>query len=294
MSAIQKIQMGRPTNKSIKLLPQAQRFRSSDLGRLLGKMLLLLLLLTFFLPQRTRAGEIIGGHEAKPHSRPYMAYLEIMENNSVMNCGGFLIHKKFVLTAAHCAQRPQHQEITVLLGAHNIRKQEKTWQVVRVKRAIPHPAFNLKNITNDIMLLQLEKKANLTKAVQLLRLPKDKTQVKPGATCQVAGWGLLAPNGSSPSTLQEVEMTVQKDEVCETHFQENYDSATEMCVGDPRIQKSTFQGDSGGPLVCNNVAQGIVSYGRSKGKTPRVYTKVSPFLDWIKKTMKHDKLQGAN
>ncbi|XP_005377040.1 PREDICTED: granzyme B-like [Chinchilla lanigera] len=286
--------MGRPTNKSIKLLPQAQRFRSSDLGRLLGKMLLLLLLLTFFLPQRTRAGEIIGGHEAKPHSRPYMAYLEIMENNSVMNCGGFLIHKKFVLTAAHCAQRPQHQEITVLLGAHNIRKQEKTWQVVRVKRAIPHPAFNLKNITNDIMLLQLEKKANLTKAVQLLRLPKGKTQVKPGALCQVAGWGQLAPNGGFPNTLQEVEMIVQRDEECKVNFRNIYDSATEMCVGDPEVKKASFKGDSGGPLVCNNVAQGIVSYGPQDGTTPRIFTKVSHFLDWIKKTMKHDKLQGAN
>ncbi|KAB1278065.1 Granzyme B [Camelus dromedarius] len=51
------------------------------------------------------------------------------------------------------------------------------------------------------------------------------------------------------------------------------------------------QGDSGGPLVCDNVAQGIVSYGQNDGSTPRACTKVSSFLPWIKKTMKSLQLQ---
>uniref|UniRef100_A0A8C5ZBW9 Peptidase S1 domain-containing protein n=1 Tax=Marmota marmota marmota TaxID=9994 RepID=A0A8C5ZBW9_MARMA len=58
-----------------------------------------LLLLAFFLPPKARAGEIIGGHEAKPHSRPYMAYLQFLSQNSLRTCGGFLIREDFVLTA---------------------------------------------------------------------------------------------------------------------------------------------------------------------------------------------------
>ena len=38
--------------------------------------------------------------------------------------------------------------------------------------------------------------------------------------------------------------------------------------------------------MCDNVAQGIVSYGQKDGSTPRAFTKVSTFLPWIKKTMK--------
>ncbi|XP_023561074.1 granzyme B-like isoform X2 [Octodon degus] len=241
-------------------------------------MQLLLLLLAFFLPSRTMAAEIIGGHEAKPHSRPYMAYLQIGHN---MMCGGFLINEKFVLTAAHCLG----SSINVTLGAHNIKTQEKTQQVIRVRKALSHQNYHPKIHTNDIMLLQLEKKAKLTNDVQPLRLPKGKSQVKSGAVCQVAGWGMLAP-GRSTNILQEVEMTVQKDEECEDRYS-SYDRATQICVGDPRIQKASFRGDSGGPLVCNNVAQGIVSYGRRDGRTPRVFTKVSRFLRWIKKTMKY-------
>ncbi|XP_069819648.1 granzyme A-like [Dendropsophus ebraccatus] len=41
---------------------------------------------------------IINGHEAKPNSRPYMAYIKINDN---MICGGILVTADWVLTAAH-------------------------------------------------------------------------------------------------------------------------------------------------------------------------------------------------
>ncbi|XP_012368786.1 granzyme B-like [Octodon degus] len=254
----------------------------------------LLLLLAFFLFPMTRAGEIIGGHEAKAHSRPYMAYLEFQYNTSLVMCGGFLIHENFVLTAAHCMERPlniQGSQITVTLGAHNIEQREKTQQVIHVKRSIPHPQYNPEKITNDIMLLQLEEKAKETKEVQIIK-PKKESWVKPGTVCQVAGWGLLDLNGKFPNTLQEVEMTVQKDEECKKHFH-NYDSETQICAGDPDTEKGSYEGDSGGPLLCNNVVQAIVSYGSCE-INPQVYTKLSPYVAWIEKTMKEHTLQAAN
>ncbi|XP_003460716.2 granzyme B-like [Cavia porcellus] len=247
---------------------------------LLGKMQLLLLLLAFFLLPRAEAGEILGGHEAKPHSRPYMAYLKI---NSTEICGGFLIQEDFVLTAAHC----WGSQIEVTLGAHNIEEQEDTQQVFRVQNAFPHPDYNREKYINDIMLLKLEKNAKLTKAVQLLNLPKGRNQVNPGTRCQVAGWGNFTPEGRYPAKLQEVEMIVLKDKKCEEIFPKYYDRATQICVGDPKIKNSLLKGDSGGPLVCNNVAQGIVSYGPDNGRALCVFTQVSCFLRWIKKTMKH-------
>lgn len=48
-----------------------------------------------------------------------------------------------------------YSPINVTLGAHNINKPEKTWQVIPVKEAIPHPEYNRKDYSNDIMLLQV-------------------------------------------------------------------------------------------------------------------------------------------
>lgn len=42
---------------------------------------------------------IIGGHEAKPHSRPYMVSVQ---SKGVHTCGGALLNPRWVLTAAHC------------------------------------------------------------------------------------------------------------------------------------------------------------------------------------------------
>jgi secreted trypsin-like serine protease len=49
--------------------------------------------------------EIISGIESKPHSRPYMAHLEITIGGQKTYCGGFLISEEFVMTAAHCKAR---------------------------------------------------------------------------------------------------------------------------------------------------------------------------------------------
>ncbi|XP_070375111.1 granzyme H-like isoform X6 [Equus asinus] len=110
----------------------------------------LLLLLAFLLSSGAEAEEIIGGHEARPHSCPYMALVQFLVEEAKHRCGGVLVRQDFVLTAAHC----WGSSIKVTLGAHNIQKQERTQQVISVKKAIPHPDYNPKNLANDIMLLK--------------------------------------------------------------------------------------------------------------------------------------------
>ncbi|XP_007457059.1 PREDICTED: cathepsin G-like [Lipotes vexillifer] len=245
----------------------------------------LLLLVVLLLPPRARTGQIIGGQEARPHSHPYMAYVQI-RTPRLHTCGGFLVREDFVATAAHCLGR----HINVILGAHNIRRLERTQQRIPVLRAIPHPRYNQRNNQNDIMLLQLRSRVRRNRAVRPVALPQTQKRLSPGTLCTVAGWGLLGLNRRA-DTLQDVRLTVQRNGECSRRFM-FYTGRTQICVGDPRERKSAFLGDSGGPLVCNNVAQGIVSYGNRIGTPPAVFTRISSFLPWIRRTMRRFKEWG--
>ncbi|XP_063092683.1 chymase isoform X1 [Cavia porcellus] len=207
--------------------------------------LLSLPLLLFLLYTRAKAGEVIGGTECKPHSRPYMAYLEIVSSEGYeKDCGGFLIRRNFVLTAAHCAGR----SLTVNLGVHNKKMKEDTWQRLKVIKQFLHPNYNSSVLLHDIMLLKLEKKANLTLAVGTLPLPPECNFLTSGRMCRAAGWGRTNVEEPASDTLQE--------------------------------------GDSGGPLLCAGIAQGIVSYAHRNAKPPVVFTRISHYRPWINKILK--------
>nr|KAF6391684.1 cathepsin G [Pipistrellus kuhlii] len=239
----------------------------------------LLLLVAFLLPAGAGAGEIIGGQEALPHSHPYMAYLLTRTPRGLSTCGGFLVREDFVMTSARCWGSRMH----VILGAHNIRRLERTQQRISVLRAIRHPRYNQQNHLNDLMLLQLENRARQNRFVRPVALPQSQTRLHPGSLCTVAGWGLVSQNRRT-DTLRDVQLTVQRDQECSNYF-DTFNGRRQICVGDEIEGKTTFLGDTGGPLVCNNVAQGIVSYGRRFGAPPTVFTRIARFLPWINRTM---------
>uniref|UniRef100_A0A8D2CM20 Peptidase S1 domain-containing protein n=1 Tax=Sciurus vulgaris TaxID=55149 RepID=A0A8D2CM20_SCIVU len=227
--------------------------------------------------------KIIGGRVTEPHSHPYMAYLQFQTTMGIRHCGGFLVREDFVLTAAHCWGR----SINVTLGAHNIKEKERTQQIISERKAIPHPYFNSK-LSNDIMLLQVRMTTSL---VNLIKLPSGDSQLTPGMVCTVAGWGLLDLNQHT-TKLHEVQLEIQKDKECLNHFRKSFNSTIQICVGNPKEKNNSFLVNSGGPFVCNNVAQGIVSFGSESGTPPSVYTRISVFRLWIKKIMRSVKLNG--
>ncbi|XP_076015157.1 granzyme B-like [Genypterus blacodes] len=227
----------------------------------------------------TQSG-IVAGRRAKPHSRPYMVALQ---DQKALACGGFLIREDFVLTAAHC----RREQMTVLLGADNIKKPEKSQQSIPVAKYHPHPDYH--NRYNDIMLLQLKTNATLNKYVKLIELPKRNKEIKANTKCDVAGWGQTGPNKPSSDVLLEGTVKIQFKFECKNKWQKDFDSQRMLCTHTDKKKGGICQGDSGGPLICKNKAQGIVSFTKEKGcddpKMPHVFTKVAYFLKWIESVL---------
>lgn len=113
--------------------------------------------------------KIINGFEAKSNSWPWMISLRKWGTHY---CGGSLISAYFVLTAAHCVYRMQPENITVVVGLHNIYK-FNTSQIYEVEKIIIHESFKLDKFTNgyDIALIKLKKAIVISKNVSLICLP---------------------------------------------------------------------------------------------------------------------------
>ncbi|XP_030623899.1 granzyme K-like [Chanos chanos] len=234
---------------------------------------------------------IIGGKDVKPHSKPWMASIQL---NQQHKCGGILIKDQWVLTAAHCKMFLEPKDaVTVLLGAHSLRK-EKGTQRIKVKSFHPSGTFSVKTKQDDIMLIKLEtkfnKKVGKVKVWTIPKSSKSSKDVSPGSKCSVTGWGLTSKNVPS-DTLKEVKVTIMDRDLCSCYYNNKPTITQDMlCAGNKAIKGDACQGDSGGPLECNKKIVGLVSGGHGCGdpKKPGVYTRLSNrHLDWINKILKH-------
>ncbi|NXG15737.1 GRAA protein, partial [Grallaria varia] len=229
--------------------------------------------------------DIIGGSEVAPHSRPFMAQIKGSDSKF---CGGALIKENWVLTAAHC----QMKKGQVVLGAHSLHSRGKGIQTFQIAKQIPYPCYVPNSHQNDIMLVQLHKRATLNAAVQLIALPTSDEDLKPGTPCAVAGWGLTDNHRKAFSTtLREVNITVISRQICNDKRHYNGKITENMiCAGAKNGKKDSCVGDSGGPLRCNNVMRGITSFGKKNkcgsADGPGVYTRLTKqYLQWIRTTI---------
>ncbi|XP_062287537.1 myeloblastin-like [Scomber scombrus] len=226
---------------------------------------------------------IVDGKKVKPHSRPYMASVQVDGSHE---CGGMLIREDFVLTAAHCKMGVRPQQITVVLGAHDITKKEKSQQRIKVKYR-PHPKF-IGGFDYDIMLLELKKNATLNKYVKTIGLPTKDKKIPDNTKCDVAGWGREGNKKLPSHILREATEKTQSSVVCTNQYKTKIIADHMICTAITKKKGGVCKGDSGGPLICNTKLQGIIAFTTNDcndHKYPHFFTKVHTFLPWIKKVM---------
>ncbi|XP_042264377.1 trypsin isoform X1 [Thunnus maccoyii] len=235
--------------------------------------------------QDVAQGRIVGGYAPVPHSIKYIVSVQTTERQHF--CGGSLINKYWVITAAHC--NIGIQKMIIVAGDYSLTIYEGTEQEILPQLLVPHPDYNSTTNNSDIMLIKLRAPVYLNSYVSIALLPRYGASIAEGRACRVSGWGFTSPGGGQiPSTLRTVKLPIVSLEKCNSSESFNGRiTANMLCAGYSTGGKDACQGDSGGPLVCDGRVYGLVSWGKGCGDAqfPGVYTAVSNFRRWIDNTI---------
>lgn len=129
---------------------------------------------------------MIGGKDATAGEWPWQA--KLVTRGTGFTCGGSLITRDWVMTAAHCISSNDPTAYGVTLGDLNREQPDGTEQNFNVKRVAVHPKYNWPvPINNDIALLQLTRPATLTSFVNTVCLPRYSEVVPAGTKCFISG-----------------------------------------------------------------------------------------------------------
>ncbi|KAM6927182.1 trypsin [Xenentodon cancila] len=228
---------------------------------------------------------IVGGYDAAPNSIKYIVSLQSTSGQHF--CGGTLVHRYWVLTAAHC--NIGAGEMMIVAGDYTLNVFEGTEQYAKPHRLVAHPLYNRSTNNADIMLIKLRAPVVLNKLVSLAPLPRQGTGMVEGHMCRVSGWGYNSLGKDRvPVMLRTVMVPIVSPSRCNNSDSFNGNiTANKICAGHRAGGRDACKGDSGGPLVCRGQVYGVVSWGHGCGdaRFPGVYTAVSRFRRWIDQTI---------
>ncbi|XP_073962448.1 venom serine protease-like isoform X2 [Choristoneura fumiferana] len=233
-----------------------------------------------------KRNRIVGGVETGINEYPMMAGV-IDLKISAIKCGGTIIEKRYVLTAAHCVVGRDAQEVAVVVGEHDITVGDSpATQGINVQQITTHPQFSSSNYDYDIAILRLAEDITFSDLVGPACLPfKFVNTNLTGAIVTLLGWGTLCPGCPTSKTLQKVDVQVVSQSSCQSVVSSL--TSRQMCTY--ARGKDACQDDSGGPVLYTEPSTGTIfgvgaiSYGNfcaTEGQ-PGINTRVTALLTWI-------------
>merc|ERR1711935_15042 len=272
---------------------------------------------------------IVGGKTAKRGDYPFIALIGYdppgFGSDIFYTCGGSLINKHYILTAAHCIDTGNGRPVEVVLGEHRVDtdpdcsgdgKCSPTKITRGIKEIITHEGYDPESdFKHDIALIRLDQEVTLNSEdaknswVLPVCLPwaKDsiyRDQVADGEKATVAGWGRTVSRASTAANrrlirnkvnvkvLQSLKVPIANGK-CGPGAAIEIDTNRQICAGGEK-GKDSCNGDSGGPLIYREYSDeprhqiGLVSFGTKKcGEgVPGVYTRVAEYMDWIESKLR--------
>ena len=240
-------------------------------------------------------GRIVNGKKVKLKKYPYtVAVISRTGGKGADLCGGSILRREWILTAAHCLPEDPARVIVIAGDVNWKEETSEGRQVADALELFKHGDWNeTGKMENDVALVLLSRYLSFNEFVSPIPLPSKPESLKIGTSCFISGWG-LTEMGHMSDTLMQGEVFVLNDTACETAFG-NKVLQGQMCVGNRELGVGYCVGDSGSPYACaggrgsKRCLYGLDSLGALNEdfcqKAPSVATRVSYYLRFIENTI---------
>ncbi|CAF1400682.1 unnamed protein product [Adineta steineri] len=248
------------------------------------------------------SSRIIGGENTIKYSWPMMVSIQIHDDFHI--CSGTIISDSFILTSAQCIYYDMNNyNITIATSIYDISSAVKITR--RVDRVYIHPDYSeTQRNLHDIAILHVDEPFPLgDKSPEYLQKICISTENElpfnqyPKLDSQLVVVGLVNPGYTADTTNMLEQISVRmidtKYESCSNYIN---DDTYQFCAGlsnDHEGGKVNYlhREDLGAPIMMykNNhweqVGMAIYSHGPSLRDRAQVYTRLSPYREWMKRIL---------
>lgn len=238
---------------------------------------------------------IVGGQEVSGPGWKSQVELQVQDSNGFrFNCGGSLLNKEWVVTAAHCVTTRAGASKPIatfrMRAGHKSRSTPgPQMQQSFVSQVVVHPSYNPRNLTNDVALIRLAAPFHYSETVQPTRIAPEAPEV--GDAGIAVGWGRTQGRGSPASdALRQAFLPIQDSLRCQRETGFRIDASV-VCAGYQGGENGICFGDSGGPLYAPRAdgqsgvdLVGVSSWVTSSGcNSYSMFARLTPHRAWVER-----------